>query len=216
MKLAIPLASLALCLFATEANAVTISDATADFLPSFVGPNDADLDVTSFTVSFDGVANEFILGAVLAGVINPARAGLYVIGVNTGTGPIAPFGPIGAPNVRFNQVVIVQKNGTGSVTGPSGGPLAAGAITIAGNLFTARVPLAFLPTTGFGTLDYRWNLWPRNGLGNNNQISDFAPDDGGISVLGVPEPASWGMALLGFALVGGAMRRRTKVSFSLA
>jgi hypothetical protein len=32
--------------------------------------------------------------------------------------------------------------------------------------------------------------------------------------LGVPEPASWAMMIAGFGLVGGAMRRRTKVSVS--
>ena len=36
---------------------------------------------------------------------------------------------------------------------------------------------------------------------------------GGVSraVGAVPEPATWGMMLIGFGLIGGAMRRRTKV-----
>jgi hypothetical protein len=49
-------------------------------------------------------------------------------------------------------------------------------------------------------------------LTNNSQISDFAPNNALMSVNGilsaVPEPASWLSMLLGFGLIGGAMRRR--------
>lgn len=44
----------------------------------------------------------------------------------------------------------------------------------------------------------------------------FAVDDLDISVNAVPEPATWGMMLLGFAAVGSAMRRRTKTRVSFA
>jgi hypothetical protein len=215
MKTLLASAALALCVFASGAHAATISDPTGDFLPGFVGPNDADLDVTSFSVNFNASSQEFLIGAVMAGLINPNRAGFYVIGVNTGTGPIAPFANVGAPNVRFNQVVLVRKDGTGLVTGATGGPLAANAITIVGNLFTARVPLSALPSTGFEPINYLWNLWPRNALGNNNQISDFAPNDGGISAV-VPEPSAWAMAVIGFALLGSACRRRMRIRRALA
>ncbi len=203
-------AALALAISGGAAQAATVIDPAGDFLPSFIGPNDADLDVTNFSISYDGGTSTFLLGAVLAGAINPATAGFYVIGVNTGTGPIAPFGGIGHPNVRFNQVVVIQKAGTGLVTGPSGGPLAAGAVTIVGNLFTARVPLAFLPTTGFDPLHYGFNLWPRNGSGNNNQISDFAPENATISIAGIPEPAGWALMIAGFGVAGMTLRRRTR------
>ena len=65
-------------------------------------------------------------------------------------------------------------------------PLAAGAITISGPDLTAVIPLSMLPSTGFAPADYHFNLWPRDGLGTNDQIADFAPD---ASTFAVPEPS---------------------------
>jgi PEP-CTERM motif len=197
------------------ASAATVIDPANDFLASFTGMHALDLDVLSFSASYDASTSEFLFGAILAGVINPAKAGLYVIGVNTGAGAIAPFASIGAPNVKFDQAIVIQKNGTGLVTGGSGGPLAAAAITIVGNLFTVRVPGAFLTSTGFSPTQFGFNLWPRIGLGNNNQISDFAPNDGTFAIGAVPEPAAWMMLLAGFSLIGSAMRKR-RVSVTYA
>ena len=49
--------------------------------------------------------------------------------------------------------------------------------------------------------------------GNNLAVISMAP-----TVAGVPEPATWAMLILGFGVVGGAMRRRSqpKVSYSFA
>ena len=185
---------------AAPAHATAIVDPTGDFLPSFIGPNDADLDVTAFSVTFDDVAMAFNFNATLAGDIDPSRAGLYVIGANTGTGTIRPFAGIGAPNVIFNHAIVVQKTG---VAGVSGNPLTA---VIDGNSFSVVVPLAFLPSTGFAPERYGFNLWPRVGFGANNQISDFAPDNGNIAT--IPEPSTWAFLILGFGAVGAALRRR--------
>ena len=35
-----------------------------------------------------------------------------------------------------------------------------------------------------------------------------------VSVVGVPEPATWALMITGFGVVGGAMRRRSKVAFA--
>lgn len=35
-----------------------------------------------------------------------------------------------------------------------------------------------------------------------------------VSIAGVPEPATWAMMILGFGLIGGAMRRRTRQSLT--
>lgn len=200
MRTALLAAGAVLALAAAPAHATGIVDPTGDFLPTFIGPNDADLDVTSFSVSFDDVAMAFNFNATLAGDIDPSRAGLYVIGANTGTGPIRPFAALGAPNVIFNQAIVVQKSGAASV---SGNPLTA---IISGDSFSLVVPLAFLPSTGFAPERYAFNLWPRVGLGNNNQISDFAPNNANIA--SVPEPASWALMILGFGAAGAALRRR--------
>jgi hypothetical protein len=182
------------------AHASSVADPIGDFLPSFVGDHDPDLDVTAFSVTFDSVANAFDLAASLAGPINPAKAGLYVIGVDTGAGAIRPFAGIGEPDVIFDQAIVVQKTGAVSL---GANVLAA---SISGDSFSLIVPLALLPSTGFAPQHYGFNLWPRNGLGNNNQISDFAPQNALLST--APEPATWAMMLAGFGLLGGALRRR--------
>lgn len=214
-KKLLALTGLALCVSA-PASAATVLDPVRDFLPSFEGPRSADLDVTSFSATYNPGTMNFMLGAVLAGTIDPSQAGLYAIGVNTGTGRIAPFASIGHPDVTFNQVVVVQKSGTGSV-GPT--PLAPGSVSVFGNQFTATVPLSLLPSTGFAPESYAFNLWPRTGLGSNAQISDFAPNNALLTAGAIPEPSTWAMMLFGFGFVGGAIRaakRRQKLTVSYA
>ena len=194
------------------AQAVTVIDPVGDFLPTFVGPNDADLDVTSFSVVFNSATNIFTLGAVFAGVINPANAGRYVFGVNTGTGT-NNFAAIGQPNVTFNQAVVINKDGTGNVGATV---LPVSDITVVGNLITARVALALFPSTGFTPLQYGWNLWPRNGVAGNTGISDFAPNNALLAISPVPEPATWGMIVVGFGAVSVGLRHRRRRSAVVA
>jgi hypothetical protein len=198
----------ALSLSAGAANAATVSDPTGDFLASFAGPPEADLDVTRFAVSFDAAAQAFHLDASLAGPIDASTPGLYAIGVNTGTGPAHPFDGIGEPNVIFNQVVVLTKAGSAFV-GAHG--LAS---SISGSDFSITVPLGFLPSTGFDVAHYAFNLWPRTGLGDNSQISDFAPQNAMITA--VPEPAGWALMTLGVLGLGGVLRWRTRGARSLA
>lgn len=193
---------------ASPANAASVVDAVGDVLPSFVCTGSPDLDVTNFAVSLDAGATTFSLGATLAGDINAALPGFYVIGVDTGAGAIRPFGGIGEPNVIFDQVIIVQKNGTATLGANSL------SVLLAGNEFIVTVPVALLPSTGATPANYGFNIWPREGstVTNNSQITDFAPNNALLTVRGVvtavPEPATWMSMLLGFALIGGAMRFR--------
>ena len=186
---------------AGAAQASGIADPTGDFLASYTGAHQADLDVTSLSVSFNSGTNSFLVESTMAGTIDSALPGFYVIGVNTGTGTIAPFGSIGAGNVRFNQAVIVQKSGAATVGAT---PLTA---TISGDMLSLVLPLSLLPSTGFEPGHYSFNIWPRSGtVGGLATISDFAPDNSDLSA--APEPASWAMMLGGFGVIGGAMRRR--------
>ena len=199
-------AALLVTLAGAPAFAATVSDPVGDFLPTFNGTASPDLDVTSFSVSLNPAATTFSLGAVLAGDIDASNAGFYVIGIDTGKGAIAPFANIGEPNVVFDQVIVVQKDGTAM--------LGNNALTVlmSGNQFIVSVPVSLLPSTGAAPANYGFNIWPRFGstVTNNFQISDFAPNNSLLSVngiiAGVPEPASWAMMLLGFGLIGGAMR----------
>ena len=188
----------------------SISDPTGDFLLSYTGPHQADLDVTSLSVSYNATAMDFLIQSTFAGAIDPTLPGFYVIGVNTGTGG-APFGAIGAPNVKFNKAIVIQKNGSAAIGGT---PLAAGSVTIGGNALSLVIPLSLLPTTGFTPDRYGFNIWPRSGtVGGLATISDFAPNNSTLAA--VPEPATWSLMLGGFGLIGGALRRR-RVSLNFA
>lgn len=192
-----------LVLAATPAAAVTVSDPVGDFLPSFAGTPSPDLDVTNFSVVYDGT--NFLLGATLGGPIVPGNNVLYVIGIDTGTGVNHPFGNIGEPNVTFNQVIIFS-GATGIAT--FGATQLTSSIT--GDAFSILLPGNLPTSTGDIPAQYGFNLWPRVGLGNNNQISDFAPQNALLRVQAVPEPGTWALMLLGFAGIGAAMRRRRR------
>lgn len=203
MKMYCVALGMCLALAATPAAAVTVSDPTGDFLPSFVGTQSPDLDVTNFSVVFDGT--NFLLSATLAGDVVPGNNALYVIGIDTGTGVNHPFANIGEPNVTFNQVILLS-GATGAAT-LGATPLTA---SITGNAFSILLP-GNLPTpTGDSPAQFGFNLWPRVGLGNNNQIADFAPQNALLRVAAVPEPGSWALMLLGFAGIGAAMRRNRR------
>lgn len=79
------------------------------------------------------------------------------------------------------------------------------------------------PSANFDTLfqSYSVNFLSGGGLTNLQFVSrdgtvnkDMFLDN--VSVAGVPEPAAWALMLAGFGLVGGAMRRRSKVSVTYA
>lgn len=184
-------------LYFGAAQARTISDPVNDFLPTYTGVHDADLDVTSFTVDYNAGTQMFTLAATFAGPINPAEGGAYVIGADTGTGLLHPFAALGEPNVVFNQVIAVKQTGVATIAGNPN--LTA---TITGDMFSVLVPLADLPSTGFAPMDYGFNLWPED---LNKSISDFAPQNATLSA--VPEPSAWAMMAAGVAMVGFAMRR---------
>lgn len=59
---------------------------------------------------------------------------------------------------------------------------------------------------GTGTLELFY--WDSNSGDNTGNIA--------FNVASVPEPATWAMLLLGFGVVGGAMRRRAKVRVNFA
>jgi hypothetical protein len=197
-------ASAILALSAGSAKALAIVDPTGDFLPTYAGPLDADLDVTAFSVDYNAATETFLLNATLAGDVDRARPGLYVIGVNTGAGAIRPFGSIGAPNVIFDEALVIQKTGMG-VSAIGGRAFTA---AVFDNKIAALIPLSFLATTGFAPDHYGFNIWPRSGFNpaDNTQVSDFAPNNATLAA--VPEPAAWSLMITGFGVAGGMLRRR--------
>lgn len=194
-----------LALSSGSAKALTVTDPTGDFLPTYTGPQTADLDVTAFSVEFDSLTEAFLLSADFAGAINPADPGFYVIGVNTGTGAIRPFGAVGQGNVIFDQFMSITKTGIATLDpfSPAPKPLTA---SILGSSLSVIVPLNLLPSTGFTPGHYGFNIWPRLEAQALSSLADFAPDNATLAA--VPEPATWGLMITGFGLAGAALRRR--------
>lgn len=203
------IAALALSpVLAGSASASVVSDPTGDFLGTYTGPTGADLDVTSLAVRLSG--SDFKVHTVLAGNVGTTAGGFYVYGVDRG-GAGAPFLPQGLDKVLFNSVVIVRQDGSGLVVNFGGAttPIAHFA-TFNANTIDFTLSSALLPSTGSAADRYGWNLWPRSAGGPFAFISDFAPNNGILSV--VPEPAPWAMMTLGIGLLGWATRRRARRS----
>jgi hypothetical protein len=193
--------------------AAPLLDPAGDFLPTYTGPQNGDLDVLSVEAIFNG--SSFMLSSLLADRVGITPGALYVWGIDRGTGTevfVAGVPSIGA-GVKFDAVAVFRPDGTGLVAllQPAGPPiltnLAADSVDIFGSFIAGKVPLALLPSTGFDPKDYRFNLWPRTGNGNA-LISDFAPDASTFAATFVPEPMTWTMMLIGFGATGAAIRRR--------
>lgn len=197
--LALPLASHALD---------GITDRPGDFLATFAGSSaSTDLDVLSASVFYNVGTDLFTLTATMSGSIGSTATGLYVWGVNRGAGT-AGFAANGISGVRFDRVILLRPDGTGTVAGA--GALPGGSVTLSGNTITATVSGSLLPSTGFtNKLDYTWNLWPRDSaFAGFSAIADFAPDNANFTATPVPEPASAAMLLGGLGLVAFLGRRR--------
>ncbi len=198
--LALPLASHALD---------GITDTRGDFLATFAGSTaSTDLDVLSASVFYNPGLDVFTLTAKMDGNIGSTATGLYVWGVNRGAGT-AGFAANGITGVRFDRVIILRPDGTGTIGGV--GALPTGSVSISGATITATVSGSFLASTGFNKLDYTWNLWPRDGAFTGfAAISDFAPDNANFTATPVPEPASAALLLGGLGMVAAVARRRAK------
>jgi hypothetical protein len=190
--------------------ASTMVDPANDFLPSFTGPHNGDLDVLSIRVSLSG--SFFKLDATLGGPIGTTTGGLYVWGVNRGAGtPNFVTNDPGLNKVLFDSVVVLDNLGGGRVVQlgvPGAFVLASGAVTISGNSISALVPTGALPTRGFAFERYGFNLWPRSGGGPFSLISDFAPNNATIAA--IPEASVWFMMVAGFGATGAALRARRR------
>ena len=191
--LATALASAALA-FSTGAvqAAGPVSDPLNDFLPSFTGVHNADLDVVSAYATYDPGSNTFVFTGTMDGAIGTTASSLYVWGVDRGQGT-ARFGAL-ASGVLFDSVISLKADGTGAVSLLPGATtsLAAGSVLISGNTITATVSGDLLPSDGLPLTAYTWNLWPRDTTqAGTAAISDFAPDNSNVAVAVVRSRRRW-------------------------
>jgi MYXO-CTERM domain-containing protein len=212
MRLPIALVALALSTLPLASHALDgITDPKGDFLATFAGSSaSTDLDVLSASVFYNPSTDLFTLTATMDGLVGTTSTGFYVWGVNRGAGT-AGFASLGLNGVRFDRVIILRPDGTGTI--PGVGALPGGSITISGKTITGVVSGSLLASTGFANkLDYTFNLWPRDGaFAGNAAISDFAPNNANFTATAVPEPST---ALLGAVGLAGLLAWRRRQSNS--
>ncbi len=195
-----------------QALAIPVTDPAGDFLATYAGPHNGDMDVLNADVTYNQTADTFQFSATLDGPIGTTDGALYVYGLDRGQGTerfLDGDPPIGA-GVFFDMVVVIRPDTTAVINdfiNSQVTQLSAGTVQILNNSFiSVALDADLFPSTGFDTSDYTWNLWPRQGLGNNVQISDFAPDASNVGVSQVPVPST--LALFGIAGLGLLRRSR--------
>jgi hypothetical protein len=202
------------------APAVAATDPVGDFLATYTGPQNANLDIVSASATFDGA--NFNLTATMNGVIGSSPDTLFVWAINRGAGtPRLNFlsTPALDPSVRWDAGAVLFTGGTlrvvafPAVGAPTITPIIGGAV-VNGNSISTSVPLGLLPSRGFDPTAYTFQLWSRLRVnpaadGFNSEIADFGPR----VFASVPEPATWAMMVGGFGMIGAASRRsRTRAS----
>lgn len=181
-----------------------VVDPQGDILPSYTaGPPNPDLDVLSAEVVLDILNSTLTFSGTHAGPIGTTSGAIYVFGLNRGVGTerFQKATPKIGAGIFFDSVLMLRPDGTGqfndTVTGANT-PLPPGSVIISGNTISSvPLSLSLFPSQGFGPQDYTWNTWPRVGLGQNNQVSDFAPDASNVAVTIIPEPATLCLLALG-------------------
>jgi hypothetical protein len=210
-KVLVPaIAALSLTLIGSApGSASTVTDPANDFLPTFAGPHNGDLDVLSTNVTLNG--SNFDLTATLNGPIGQTPGAVYVFGLDRGKGT-PKFGNIGEAGVVFDSTIVVKNTGGAVVSDLiSKAKTSISDVTLSGSTLSAVIPLSDLPSEGFNPNNYTFNLWPEAGAPNagNTEISEFAPNNAMAAVTATPEPGT--VSLFGMALVGAlAVFRRQK------
>jgi hypothetical protein len=174
-----------------------IADPVGDFLPTTTAPHLPGMDVVAHEVVYLEEQDRVVFSGRMAGPITPIQEinGLYLFGVDRGRGTPRFLGgtPQIGPNVLWDLVVRINPDGTGRVANQVAGVPPLGIqtdldpadIQIDGDEFTASVPLSLLlPAATRPPQEWTYNLWPRNGIviGQNQHVSDLAPDDGNSPV----------------------------------
>jgi hypothetical protein len=212
----------AVLLFGSVSASAEVLDPAGDFLATYTGPQNGDLDALALSVTF--TSSGVTLSSTVNGTIGTTSGSAFIWGVDRGSGTdrLITSGPpaVGPADLLLDAVVRLESGGGGRVmTFPAvGAPVTTlldpSTIIISGSTVTTTIPFAVLFSTGFAPEDYTYAFWTRSALGSQEFIADLAPDGGSIPAAPVPEPGTWAMMLLGFGAVGFAMRHRGKTELT--
>ena len=137
-----------------------ITDPAGDFLPSYTGPKNGDLDVVSAQVFFNG--SSFLFTSTEAAPIGTTSGAVYVWGIDRGAG--SQGFPGLAPGVLFDSIFIINPAGGSTVRDLiNNTSTAISNISFSGSTISGTVPLSALPSLGRAPSQYTVNLWPRFG-----------------------------------------------------
>lgn len=199
---------------AERGSAAAVSDPSNDFLPTFAGPHNGDLDVVAANVTLDGSNLDFT--ATMNNAIGLTPGTVYVFGINRGQGT-AKFGNIGAGDVLFDSTLVINQSAVGVVNNlinhTSTTLTGTGAVKLLGSTISGVVPVSDLPSEGFSPGQYQYNIWPEFGAANpgNTHISDFAPNNSDAVVsVAAPEPSTISLLSAAALIAFGLLRRRER------
>lgn len=206
------LAGISIFLVSAEPGSATaVTDPSNDFLPTFAGPHNGDLDVVAANVTLDGSNLDFT--ATMNDVVGLTPGAVYVFGINRGQGT-AKFGNIGAGNVLFDSTLVINQSAVGVVNDLiNKTSTSIGDVSLTGSTISGVVPVSDLPSEGFSPSEYQYNIWPELGAANpgNTQISDFAPNNSDAPVsVAAPEPATMSLVGATTLIAFGLLRRRKR------
>jgi PEP-CTERM motif len=193
--------ALATTLAAGAAFATTTTMSTG-FLPTYIGPQNGDVEIASASASV--VGTNLVLSATAMAPIGTTTGEVnYIWGIDTDPAKAtAPFSPEGFNKVVFNDVSVASVGAPG--------------VTVSGDTITDTISIASLSNVVLSPGQFAISLWPDVGSpGVFAGFSEFVPGNGTFSA-SVPEPASWAIMLVGFGALGAVMRQARRKSPAVA
>jgi hypothetical protein len=178
-------------LLATGPALAATTTMSTGFLSTYTGPQNGDLEIASASAFVVGA--NLMLSATAMAPIGTTSGTEYVWGIDTDPAlATAAFASEGFDKVLFNDVAVAKVGGTG--------------VTVSGDTITDTIPIASLKNVVLSPDQFAISLWPvATPPGGFAGFSEFVPGNGTFSA-GAPEPATWGLMLIGLAGLGAVLR----------